>query len=604
MGAENVSYTRLSIPRPSPMLEALRYRQTSARVNAAAPSFLRDRLLAVPLLLPFALLAVDPNWIFSGPFRDTWIYYGYFNNLSQYASEFSQHYYASRLSAILPGWVAHHLLPPLAANLVLHLALYWAAVFSFYTLCKLHLDRGVALLATLALGCHPFFLLAIGWNYVDGFGITYALAALALLALATHRSRWRLCLVLAGAAAMAMVTANLFYAVYLPWLAAYFLAVPAGTERRPLPQSLLLTGAGAAGLFVVFGAVNRAFGGPFLYLLSSLRFSYSATQQPNPFREATYQWLAKAAWLALPAAVCVGAVVLLARLRGEPDAARRRFLVFTQVQLLAFAALMAGLQLHADMGVLQYVYYGSLLLPPVFLALAGQIAEVLQETRPRVLALLAGVWGLALALPNPVDADPVSLQRWIGSPVVLSLLLGLVLALVLWLRARGPRAAAAFGLCLAASQFASWELTRYSRTFGPFGDDGRGTFLQISRSFDEIDAQRFQDPGRTREVPRIWYNFDEPAHGQFYDVIATTFMLCSHLLNTGFPNVDSKGLMCDGAYLEPGTRIAVLSTDPGAYAKAEASLRGIGFSTRLIARREVPGPVEGFAITFLEADAP
>lgn len=579
------------------MLEALDYSPTSAQ----AKPLLRDRLLAVPLLLPLVLLALDSNWIFSGPYRDAWIYYGYYNNLGQYAAEFSQHYFSSRLSLILPGWVTHHLLPPLAANLVLHLGIYWAATLSFYTFCRLHLDRGVALLATLGLGSYPFFLKAIGWNYADGFGITYALLSLALLALAGRRSHprsWRLCLVLAGAAAMALVTANLFYAIFLPWLAAYFLAVPApedGEERRPLLQSLLLAGAGVAGMFLAFGAANRAFRGPFFYLLPSLRFTFSATQQPNPFRDGTYSWLDHASWLALPAAVCVGAVVLLARLRGEPDPSRRRFLVFSQVQLLAFTAVMLLLQFEADMAVLEHIYYGSLFIPPMFLALAGQLSEVLREARPRLLAVLAAVWGLALVLPSALDPDAKLLRSWVGSSALLALVLGLALALVLWLRARGPRAAAAFGLCLAASQFLAWEINPYVNRFDAFRDDGRGAFLQIARSFDELDA---------RGIPRIWYNLDEPQRGNFYDVIATTFMLCPHILSTGFPNLDATGRMCDGVQLSPGTRIAVLSTDPQAYAKADASLRGIGFSTRLIERLEIPGPVDGFAITVLEAKAP
>lgn len=576
------------------MLEALEYSPTSAR----ARPLLRDRLLAVPLLLPLVLLALDSNWIFSGPYRDAWIYYGYYNNLGQYAGEFSGHYFSSRLSLILPGWVAHHLLPPLAANLVLHLALYWAATLSFYTFCRLHLDRGVALLATLGLGCYPFFLKSIGWNYSDGYGMTYALLGLTFLGLAgrpSHQRSWRLCLVLAGAAAMALVTANLFYAIFLPWLAAYLLAFTVREERRPLLPSLLLVGAGAAGTFLAFCAVNLLFRGPFFYLLPSLRFMFSSTQQANPFRDGTYSWLVYASWLALPAAVCAGAAVLLARLRGEPDPARRRFLAFTQIQLLVFTAVMLLLQFEADMAVLQHVYYGSLFIPPMFLALAGQLSEVLREPRPRLLAALAVVWGLALTLPGALDPDAKLLRSWIGSSALLSLVVGLALSLVLWLRAKGPRAAAAFGLCLAASQFLAWEVNPYVNRFSSFGDDGRGAFLQIARSFDELDA---------RGIPRIWYNLDEPVRGNFYDVIATTFMLCPHILSTSFPNVDATGRMCDGVQLAPGTRIAVLSTDPQAYSKADASLRGIGLSSRLIERLEIPGPVDGFAITVLEAKAP
>src|SRR3954471_16415815 len=124
----------------------------------------------VLLALPFALLGLDSRWIWGGPGRDEWIYYGYFRFARLHLAEFGDRYYSSRLPVILPGYLTRHLLPPLAANLVLHLGLYWLAAGSFYLAARAFFGRRAALLSTLILGSQPFFLGALGWNYVDGFG--------------------------------------------------------------------------------------------------------------------------------------------------------------------------------------------------------------------------------------------------------------------------------------------------------------------------------------------------------------------------------------------------------------------------------------------------
>jgi hypothetical protein len=396
--------------------------------------------------------------------------------------------------------------------------------------------------------------------------------------------------VLAGAAATALVTANLFYAIFLPFLGAYHLAVSRGGDRRSWLAGLGLAAAGSAGLFLVFGAVNRAFGGPFFYLAPSLRFLQESTRTLNPFRDPTYAWVAEAAWLALPALALAGAVGSLVRARREPDAGRRRFILFTQLQLLGLAGILVFFQVQGDTAVLQHFYYSSLLLPAVFLALAAQLPR-LDGLAPRSFALLFGSAALALAvLPNlPLGAG--RLAAGLAVPVLLPLVAGCGIAVAPWLRAPGVRVGAAV-LGLALCQLLAWDLAAVSRRFQGFGGDARGLFLQVARSYAAVEAH-----GR----PRLWYDMrEEGGRGALYDVIATAWMLCPSMVSGDFPDLHG-GRMCDGSLVVPGTRIAVLSVDPAALARAESALRGIGLSARPLGREEVPGPVARFALTLLEA---
>ena len=350
----------------------------------------RDPAFIWLALLPLALLGIDSDWIFSGPHRDAWIYYGYYENAVFYLKRFPDLYYSSRLAVALPGFVAHHAFPPLAANLLLHLVLYWTAAVSFYLVVKDLLGPRAALLASVALGCHPFFLLAIGWNYVDGFGIAYYLLMLQLVTWATRSPSWRWLLLAAGATATALISTNIFYAVFLPTAAGQFWVLNRERARIPSVAAALWAALGTAGLLLILGSFTWAIGGRFFYLNSSLQFAADNMGAPNIFRDATYAWLPEAVWLVFPAVTFAGSVVVIGRalMPGSPN--RDRFLLWSQVQFVYASLLFLYCHVLADMAVLQHFYYSTLLIPAAFLAFAGQIAVPAGFGGAR-LAAIAGV---------------------------------------------------------------------------------------------------------------------------------------------------------------------------------------------------------------------
>ena len=556
----------------------------------------RDPGLAVLAALPLVLLAIDSDWIFSGPHRDAWIYYGYFENAIYLLRRFPEAYYSSRLAVILPGFVLHHLLPPLMANLVLHLALYWAAVLSFYGVVKKTFGVRVALLTGLALGCHPYLLSEVGWNYVDGFGIAYFLVALLLVTLAAESPSWRSLLVMAGAMATAIVSTNLFYVVYLPVLAGHFIVLNQRRVNRVPPLAgALWASLGATALFVLFGFLTWGVNGDFLYLFSSLSFAAGSVGIPSIFRSDTYRWLPDAVWLVFPTVVLLGSALLLGRAWLDPSLRWNRLLLWSQVQFLYLALLMLLLQ-FAGRPILQYFYYPTLLIPVAFLAFAGQVAQMMAELPGRRFVILAAAVAVLQIVPLcvPLVRALSPMSTLFPSTVLLALPAGLGVVLVLARKAAGARAVLLAFLCLALSQLLVRQGGSIFWNFEKHGGDGRGLFLQMSHAVTAIESF---DPSQNA---RLWYDAEEK-DGGVYDAVASAFLLCPRMINLDFPDLPDAR-MCDGVQLGPGVPIAILSADPAAFEKADAAIHGIGLSSRLLRREEIEGPSRGFAITYLRTE--
>jgi hypothetical protein len=551
-----------------------------------------DPAPALLIALPVLLLALNSQWLWSGPHRDAWLYYGYFQNGLDYLRTFPNLYYGSRLSVIVPGWSLHHLLPVWAANVVLHLGLYWLAILSFYSTARELFGGRAGLLASVVLGCQTFFLFAMGWNYVDGFGIGYFLLALALL---THAARspgrtWRL--VLAGAAACAMVAANIGYLVYVAPLGLAFVVLNHRGAQRALVPALGWFAGGAALVFLLLCAVSRAAGGPWFFLEPSVSFVREFVPRASPFRDATYRWVRGAHHLAFPAAIALASVAVL--LRGLRRATRPPYatLLASSLLILVGAGISWG-QLLGDTSQLQYFYYSSFLTPLAALALAGMLASRLDALTRTGFFAVVGAAVVCLGVPLLLRVGPLPGLRELSIPPTLWSLMAGLLALTALSLARGPRLAI-LGLValLGVQAFLVKEIPGHFRR--PGSADGRAAalFLQMDRAMSLIDRS---DPER---ASKLWY--DMPAeYGGVYDAIACGFTLFSRVVNVDFPAL-GEAVLANGDPLEPSLRIVVLSDQPAAFERAAAALEGIGLGGRLVDEMAVSGPVPHFKLTFLE----
>jgi hypothetical protein len=596
----------------------------------------RRRSLAYGALLaalPLAQAALDRRWLFDGPGRDPWIYYGYFRFARVYLEEAASAYYSSRLSVILPGHLVRTLLPAVPANVVLHLGLYACAVAAFYGSTRIYTGRRAALLASLVLGCQPYFLWAMGSNYVPGFGITYFLVALAAIAAAASRPGGRAAGVLlaaAGAAAVALVAANLFYALYLPLLAAHFLALNRHGARRRLLPAALWAAAGGAVAFAGLDGVGWFWGhGAKVFLAATVRWLWDFSRRTSIYKHPLAIWGLRAWWLVFPAIVLGGSLASLLRRQretrspapgaaagggegggggadgysggsgsdrgGASDGGPSGLQVFVQVQYVAACAVMAACELEPHGMTLEYFYYALLLLPPACLALAGQLAPLLDRLPPRVfaglaVATVAVLAPLSVGLAQPWDASRVP-------TIALPLAAGAVALAVLAAGRRGLGPAILVMSSLAVALLLTPNLfDRRLRRYGGYADSPR-FFEQVDSTLSRLRAA---DPSLRL---RLWYSVHEE-DGGFYDSLACAWRLCGRLVTFSFPDV-AGGRMCDGQPLQPGMKVAVLSErpPPAAAAAAEGALESIGLRARWLGASSIPGPVRPISLLFFETAA-
>jgi hypothetical protein len=587
--------------------------------GARRPAWAYGALLAA---LPLAQAALDRRWLFDGPGRDTWIYYGYFRFARVYLEEAASAYYSSRLSVILPGHLVRKLLPAVPANVVLHLGLYACAVAAFYGSTRIYTGRRGALLASLVLGCQPYFLWAMGTNYVPGFGLAYCLLALAAVTAAAGSRggrAWEGLMAAAGGAATALVAANLFYALYLPLLAAHYLVLDRHGARRRLLPAVLWAAAGASVAFAVLDAVGRLWGhGAKVFLAPTVLWLWDFSKQVSIYKHPVAVWGPRAWWLVFPMIVLGGSLAWLLRRRwerrspaphamagggggdddGDDAGARLSGLrVFVQLQFVAACAVMAACELEPHGVPLEYFYYAVLLLPPACLALAGQLAPLLDRLPPRVFGGLAVATAAVLA---PVSVGRMHLWDLSSVPTIaLPLAAGAIAVAVIAAGWRGLRPA----VLILASLIASLLLTQNlfdSRRWGP----GHSGYADTPRFFRQVDSvlTRLQAADPSLRL-RLWYSLHEE-DGRFYDSLACAWRLCERLVTYSFPDV-AGGRMCDGQPLQPGMKVAVLTErpPPAAAAAAESALESIGLRARWLGAGSVPGPVKPVSLLFFETAA-
>ncbi len=552
-------------------------------VSPVARRFRIDPAYLILALLPWLVLAVSSGWIYNSLTDiDPWVYFGYFLSYPRYVSAlFPNLYYGTRLSWILPGYCLNALFDPMTAKYILHVGFYYLAVFSLYNLLRKETGSRSALVVAVLFGTHSYFLRAIGWDYVDGAGITYNLLALLCVAHAAVSRRPRFWLMAGGAAAAAMFYCNAFLAVFLPLLAAlYFHRVHQGlslASARALLRFALWFGLGALFVSLLLALVNYAVGGGFWFYGPSLQFitGSSKTSASTPI----WGWVARGYWLAFPFIAALGSIsYLIARIFRRTFLSRDLKLFFV-LQYLACLVFMIAWHAAGGPG-LQWPHYTSYLLPSAFLAVGCMLAPHLERWPAWAywLFLAAITFGFVTSL-GMISTNTGIRLRWTGW-ITVSACVGLGLVLSNFLRGRWQITIPVLGglwLCQIGFQM-------------PFDEaDHPAELARIVQSAKVVD----QHAGEA--APGFWYNRSGLLGPEFH-AIHSCYLLGWSMIGAHFPALDPN------SPVQPGTEAVILSSRDDALQEADRRLKEIQLKARTLDTRRIDRGGVAFQLIFFRAE--
>ncbi len=590
---------------------------------------LRSRLdyaLVSLLILPWLLLAIDSSWLFTPPGGcDAWVYFGYYHNLPGYIQTFDGLYYTTRLSVTIPGWLAYSSLPPMAANAVLHLGLYYIGVLSLYLILKATVSGRAAFLGALTLGCHSMFLGAVGWDYTDGYGITYLLLSMFLMTRATASVRRRWYLAAAGTAALAVFIANLLYLVLVPFLALCFLAIDLRNwydpraedgQMRPgwaasirwlaLLRAVGWLAVGGIGLMLALGVFNYACGGRFWFLLPSLTYAYHFTgnlEKANVWRAPIHEWLPKAYWLLLPVLSSLLALVYLACKWWRPGKIAGRMSAFYQCHLLLLATTFTAMQV-AGFNQLQFFFATNMLLPAVFLALGSQLGSLTERlTGGQFLYFAAAAALISLAALPAVRLGGGQLTA-VGGVLFIVLVSLAAGACWVWRVASTVRLAALILVLASVCNLLAWSgghlatlNSLAAERPGLLAPNSRVNLQMLEKSLSAVCAQE--------QSGNVWFWYDQrELLGPIYRTCASTHLFMYRLINWDFPSLPEIPWTLGKSFQE-GVKIAILSNRPDALARADSTLRAQhGLGARLLGQQPIGELPHQFTLTLIQTTIP
>jgi hypothetical protein len=545
--------------------------------------------LLLLLIWPWVLLAVNRSWVFlNGGSVDAWIYFGFFQNLREYQSIYASansgnygFYYDDRLSWILPGYLVYQLFPPLLANYILHLGLYYVVVLALYATLALVIHRRAAVLAALLMGSYSYFLNAVGWDYIDGAGLAYCSLTLLLLTFAARRLRWPLWMTAAGVTAAALVFSNLFWAALAPCIGLYYLIIHRHHSVKRIVLGIVLMVVGALSLTIALGLINLTFGGSPFFFASSLEFaSQSANLAASPWIASYNDWpivhpylvwpliitLASALWLAIPS--------LRQRLRAYPQSPA--LLIF----FLSVALTMIALNMRGASPILQAFYYSSYLIPALFLAILVISAPLLASlSRARFAGLLsitalAALGSFTLRACGEFPVTYPALPAIILGIIWLILLIGMphqVWSYSVFIVAFCIATPSAFGSY--AAPFATYSFCTTAPQTQP-----EDQYLAV---LDGIETIRQIAPEKR---VYFWYDEDEQP---IYSALSSAYLWNWNQISREFPAMSGSGMAFRDIAPPPGTTVVIVSQAPTALADAETTLRQRYRTLHLLSQKNI-----------------
>jgi hypothetical protein len=530
---------------------------------------------AILVALPIALLIVNDSWAFTPVTSgvDPWFYTGLFVHFPEHLERFAGTYYVTRLPHILPGALAYALFEPPFGSYALRLFYWYLSVFSLYGIVRATGGTPLAaLLASVILGTSVYFLWAIGWDYVDGAGVSFMLAAAFCLLVPARRGphAW---VILGGVFQLFAVTTYVLIVLLIPLQLGYVLAARL-RERRAL-YPLLWVPAGWLLGYALLSAINWSVAGPFDFLNQfRVAFAISGTRATREVWELAFdEWVPKATWLFTPAVALLCSAALLGRAARNAGGAWRNVWrepgVAESVTMLLASSLFLSMEV-AGLPVLQISFYAIYLLPFSMLVISATLSQSLGPAWDRS-ALIAAVSVIAAAIVP--FAAPVAARYPYCSPFceLSSLAWFLVPAAAIVVTAalvpvRGVALAAALALAAVNVTFADIRIYQF-----PSDSIRRDQQALVLRATTVVGDRHGDDR------IRFWYDYGEEL-GPVYRSIAATYIWTYTLISEEFPS-RIRPVNREEAPLAAGDSVVVLtSRSPD---EASSAIEAQGFNPRL-----------------------
>lgn len=475
-----------------------------------------------------------PNYI------DPWIYTALFVNFDFVFHWFHSTYYASRLAWVVPGRIAHALLPPVPAFFLLHVTFFFAGAGALYATLRSFFGRRIALLGYLALIGNLSFYLAHANDYPDGAVIGYLLLALVFALTSVTGSRSRLRMGLAGFFLAAGVTTNLWAVVPAVGMGLVYAALVLPRPRpRPLEEVLRdwpFLCLGAVALLAALGIVSRVAGGEFFFFMPSVR----ATQVINnaDYSPGSWSWMMREPRVYVPFfLIIVGLVTVVPLLRGRWRSTRGGRLAvgaFAYLVYFTAASLLWDTVFHGN--TLLTYYYFSLFLTVTVLCVAA-VAHVVGERTP--LGMGASAVGLVAFVPTLAiygGAGTAWLTGRRGGWITVALMVAAVLAVVLAVRIRrSATGVAALGAIVLATCFATAASSTTWVTFRTSPASRAATRDTLSLTLQLIRFLRSN--GLQQTVPAFWFDARE---GDELTGMQSAYLYETTQLGTQMPRLDAS----------------------------------------------------------------
>ena len=560
------------------------------------------------LLLPILLLLINQVWMFSNVYVDPWVYFGHFIRLKEYLIAFPELYYGTRLPWILPGYLLHFLFPPLIAHYILHLGFYYIAIFSLYLVLEPHVGKRGAFLASASMGCYSFFLMAVGWDYVDGAGIAYFLVTVLMLSWAARKENQAIWIALSGVFFGALIYTNLVWIAFLTSLITYYVLTSYPHRIKKTFISIAAFIVGFLTITILLGVVNYAVVGKFFFFMPSISYALNP-DYTQTWRTAWYQWLPRATWLVLPLIVLAGslAILLLSKFRKSFEEVRLPL----QKTFVITYLLMIFLQLTGIASVLQVPFYSTYLIPSMFLAIGELLKPLAMLSKCRFASVTTFL--LILIVSSLITVDYLVFVVADVQVIIFCLLFVAAFSFSIASSCNQKK----LGSVLAVLLLTVSAIINFNAVWNV---NQGGDRLQANASTSKIlidnyltvsDVQKlFRDIDPTVSL-FLWYPTKEPRESRAYEAIASASLWGYRFISEEFPSLQPYGVSSSEP-LSPqrlndlktrftvSPKIAIFSQQEDVLQQAINSLKTVGFTAKSIATYPIKQDTIAFTITIIE----